>query len=140
MKTLLAINGGSSSIKFAVYQMSDTPTRQLHGKVGEIGLHGTTLTFEDSVRKERDSRGIGALDHGGAAAFLIDWLGQRIALSSVSAAGHRVVNGGPNYSEPQRVTQALLDELRRISAYAPEHLPSEIALIDLFRERVPDLS
>jgi acetate kinase len=101
METVLALNGGSSSIKFAVYQMSDPPTRQLHGKVDGIGQHGTTLTFEDSARKERDSRSIGALDQSGAAAFLIDWLGQRIALSSISAAGDRVVNGGPNYNEPQ---------------------------------------
>ena len=53
--------------------------------------------------------------------------------------GHRVVNGGAHYHEPHRVTQEMLDELRRISAYAPEHLPSEIDLIDLISERVPAL-
>jgi acetate kinase len=139
MEKVLVVNGGSSSIKFAVYQTSDPPPRQLHGKVEGIGLHHTTLTFEDSVRNEQDSRGIGELDHPSAAAFLIDWLEHQVGLSSLSATGHRVVNGGPNYSEPQRVSQPLLDELRRISTYAPEHLPSEIALIDLFRDRAPGL-
>jgi len=49
------------------------------------------------------------------------------------------VNGGVRFYEPQTVTRAMLDELRRIAAYAPEHLPAEIAMIDLFNERVPGL-
>jgi acetate kinase len=43
-----------------------------------------------------------------------------------------------NYVDPQRVTDDLVEELRRISAFAPEHLPFEIALIERFRARVPD--
>jgi len=53
--------------------------------------------------------------------------------------GHRVVTGGATYHEPHRVTREMLDELRRISTYAPVHLPYEIDLIDLMSERVPGL-
>jgi len=134
---VLAMNGGSSSIRFALYRMGDPPKRQLHGKVDRIGLRGTTLTFDDPVHNQQDSRGIGDFDHRSAATFLIDWLDKQVGLASIGAVGHRVVNGGPHYNKPQRVTRELLDELRRISAYASEHLPSEIAVIDLFRERVP---
>ena len=136
---VLAMNGGSSSIKFTLYRMGDSLKRRLQGKVDRIGLRGTTLTFDDLERNQHDSRIIGDFDHRSAANFLIDWLDKQIGLTSIEAVGHRVVNGGARYSEPQRVTQELLDALRRISAYAPEHLPSEIAVIDLFRERVPDL-
>mgnify|MGYP000574853433 CR=1 FL=1 len=136
---VLAINGGSSSIKFALYTMGDMPQRRLQGKVERIGLHDTTLTFADLARNQHDSRVIGDLDHPSAANFLIDWLDQQIGLTSIAAVGHRIVNGGADYNAPQRVTPALLDALRRISVYAPEHLPAEIALIDLFRERVPSL-
>jgi acetate kinase len=136
---MLAMNGGSSSIKFALYRMGDSPQRRLHGKVDRIGLRGTTLTFDDLERNQRDSRIIGDFDHRSAANFVIDWLDKQIGLTSIKAVGHRVVNGGAHYNEPQRVTQELLDALRRISAYAPEHLPAEIAVIDLFRERVPGL-
>lgn len=136
---VLAMNGGSSSIKFTLYRMGDSPQRRLHGKVDRIGLRGTTLTFDDLERNQHDSRIIGDFDHRSAANFLIDWLGKQIGLTSIEAVGHRVVNGGAHYNEPQRVTRELLDALRRISAYAPEHLPSEIAVIDLFRERVPGL-
>ena len=136
---VLAMNGGSSSIKFTLYRMGDSPKRRLHGKVDRIGLRGTTLTFDDLERNQHDSRIIGDFDHRSAANFLIDWLDKQIGLTSIEAVGHRVVNGGAHYNEPQRVTQELRDALRRISAYAPEHLPSEIAVIDLFRERVPGL-
>ncbi len=137
--TVLALNGGSSSLRFAVYQMGDPPKRGLHGKVDRVGSPGTTLTFDHPVRTQQDKRGIGDLDHRAAADFLIDWLEQQIGLASLTAVGHRVVNGGATYSAPQRVTPALLDELRGISAYAPEHLPFEIALIDLIGGRVPAL-
>lgn len=136
---MLAMNGGSSSIKFALYRMGDPPQRRLHGKVDRIGLRGTTLTFDDLERNQHDSRIIGDFDHRSAANLVIDWLDKQIGLTSIKAVGHRVVNGGAHYNEPQRVTQELLDALRRISAYAPEHLPAEIAVIDLFRERVPGL-
>ena len=136
---VLAMNGGSSSIKFTLYRMGDSPARRLHGKVDRIGLRGATLTFDDLERNQHDSRIIGDFDHRSAANFLIDWLDKQIGLTSIEAVGHRVVNGGAHYNEPQRVTPELLDALRRISAYAPEHLPSEIGLIDLFRERVPGL-
>ena len=136
---VLAINGGSSSIKFTLYRMSDPLERWLHGKVDRIGLHDATLTFDDLERNQHDSRSIGECDHRSAANYLIDWLDQQAGLASIAVVGHRIVNGGANYNEPQRVTPALLDALRRISAYAPVHLPAEIALIDLLRERVPGL-
>ena len=137
---VLAINGGSSSIKFAVYTMGDARQRRLHGKLERIGLRDTTLTFDDPSHHQHGSRIIGNFDHHAAANFLIGWLEQHVGLASLAAVGHRIVNGGADYDEPQRVTPELLDALRRISAYAPEHLPAEIALIDLFRERVPKLS
>lgn len=136
---VLTINGGSSSIKFAVYAMSDAPQRQLHGKVDRIGLPGTTLTFDDASGNQHASRVVGDFDHHAAANFLIDWLDQHIGLLSVAAVGHRIVNGGADYDAPQRVTPTLLDALRRISPYAPEHLPGEISMIDLFHARAPKI-
>ena len=136
---VLVMNGGSSSVKFAVYRMSDPPQRWLHGKVDRIGLRGTTLTFDDLCHHRQDSRAIGDFDHPSSANFLLDWLDEQISLSSIAAVGHRVVNGGAHHKEPERITPELLDELRHISAYAAEHLPAEIAIIDLFRERLPSL-
>lgn len=136
---VLTINGGSSSIKFALYQRRDPPKRELQGKIDRIGLPGTSFAFHDQARDQRESQVIGDMDHAAAAHFLCDLLAQRIGFDSICAVGHRIVNGGARFYEPQTVTGAMLDELRRISAYAPEHLPAEISMIDLFNERVPGL-
>jgi acetate kinase len=137
--SILTINAGSSSIKFALYQRGDPPRRGLQGKIERIGQSATQLAFNDPTRQQQDSRVIGDLDHRSAANFLCEWLEKRIGFAAIGAVGHRVVNGGTKYKEPQRITQELLAELRRISTYAPEHLPHEIALIDLLGKRAPSL-
>jgi len=136
---ILTVNGGSSSIKFALYQKGAQPQKGLHGKIERIGLLGTHFVFNDPTRERQDDRSIGELDHRSAADFLLDWLDEQIGLSSITAVGHRVVNGGAKYREPHRITREVLEELRRISAYAPEHLPSEIELIDMVDERMPSV-
>ena len=87
--TVLAINGGSSSIKFALYTIDDALQRRLHGKVERIGLRDTTLMFDDTMRNQHDSRVVGDFDYRAAANFLIDWLDQQIGLMSIAAVGHR---------------------------------------------------
>ena len=136
---VLALNGGSSSIKFALYRSGEPPERLAHGKVDRIGISGTILSFAGSGEGPPESRPLGDLDHREAASALIDWLDRQIGLDAFAAAGHRIVNGGARHFEPELITPELLDELRQISPFAPEHLPSEIALVDLFRERLPGL-
>jgi len=136
--SVLTINGGSSSIKFALYQAGGALERRLYGKIDRIGLSGTNLTFKDSTGKSQDSRTIDSADHRSAVAFLLDWLETQQVVASVKAVGHRVVHG-MTHSEPERVTPELLDELHRIMPYDPEHLPLEIELIEAFRQRHPTL-
>ena len=135
---VLTINGGSSSIKFALYRIDEPPKRLIYGKVDRIGLPGTNLTFSDSVQNRQVNYSIKASDHKSAATLLINWLIEHVELSSVKAVGHRVVHG-MNYSAPELVTQELLDELRRISPYDLDHLPSEIELIEALRQHYPEL-
>jgi len=135
---ILTINGGSSSIKFALYRTDELLKRWLYGKVDRIGLPGTNMTFNDLTQNQQDSRGIKASDHRSAADLLIVWLEERIGFASLKAVGHRVVHG-MKHTEPERVTQELLDELHRISPYDPDHLPGEIELIEAFRQRHPKL-
>ena len=135
--TILTINGGSSSIKFALYQVGEPLKRGLYGKVDRIGLSGTNLSFNDSTGKKHD-RSLTAADHKSAANCLIDWLEGQNGFESVQAVGHRVVHG-MKHTEPELVTQQLLDELHRIRPYDPDHLPREIELIEAFRRRHPKL-
>jgi acetate kinase len=137
---ILAINGGSSSIKFALYSMSDPPERRMHGVIDRIGLDDTTLRCDDLSGSEVKCQVIGTLDLRAAAAFLVNWLDTEIGLASIAAVGHRIVNGGVQHSKSEPFSDALMVELRRVSAWAPEHLPAEIAMVDLIRERRPELA
>ena len=135
---ILTINGGSSSIKFALYAAVEPLKRGLFGTVDRIGLSGTNLTFHDADGKPQPSRELIAADHKSAANALIDWLEKQIDFKSVKAVGHRVVHG-MKHTEPEIVTPELLAELHRISPYDPDHLPREIELIEAFRQRHPQL-
>ena len=78
--SVLTINGGSSSIKFVLYQTGEPPKRTLSGKVDRIGLSGTNLTFHDPTGKPQNSRNIAAADHKSAAKSLI---GSKSSLASL---------------------------------------------------------
>jgi acetate kinase len=135
---ILTINGGSSSIKFALYEVTEPLKRGLYGKIDRIGLSGTNLTFQDAGGKPQASRQLAAPDYKSAVNFLIDWLETQPNFTSIKAVGHRVVHG-MQHTAPELVTQALLDELHRISSIDPEHLPGEIELIEVLRQRHPKL-
>ncbi len=126
----LTINGGSSSIRFAVYEAGTSPRLIIHGQIARIGLNGTSLIAGDStfaVPRRRSAVG-----------FLLDWIEEQPFFPSVNIVGHRIVHG-MKHSEPERVTLKLIAELRRITPYAADHLPREIELIDAFRKRHPKL-
>jgi acetate kinase len=136
--SILTINCGSSTIRFALYEGGEPLRRLLDGKVDRVGLSGTNLTFKHSAGQSQDSPTIISVDHRSAVAFLLDWLETQQVFASVKAVGHRVVHG-MTHTEPERVSPELLDELRRITPYDPEHLPLEIELIEAFRQRHPTL-
>ncbi len=136
--SILAINGGSSSIKFALYQIGKSPIKSFNGSVDRIGLPGTNLTFSESDGKHKDKLTLESSDTRSAANFLIDWLEKKIDFSSIKGIGHRVVFG-MNHSKPELITKELLDELRRISPYDIDHLPAEIELMESMLQRYPKI-
>jgi acetate kinase len=135
---VLTINGGSSSIRFAVCEAGETPRRLLDGKIERIDLSGTNLTVNDPAGKPQVVRRLAAADHRRAMEFLLDWLEAQPVFASVKAVGHRVVHG-MKHSKPERVTPKLIAELRRIMPYDPDHLRREIGLIEAFVRRHPKL-
>lgn len=135
---ILTINGGSSSIKFALYQVGEALERGLYGKIDRIGLSGMNLTVNYPITNHQDSIYLVPSDHKSAVSFLINWLEKQNGFELIRAVGHRLVHG-MKHTVPELVTQDLLDELHSIRPYAPDHLPSEIELIETFRQRYPKL-
>ena len=138
VRCVLTVNGGSSSIKFALYRADAPAVRLLSGKIERIGLPSPTLTVHDGASKAAP-RVIRASNHRAAGDFLIGWLDYHAPFAEVVGVGHRVVHGGIKLKEAQRITPQLVAELRRISPYDPQHMPSGIQLIDVFRRRHPKL-
>ncbi len=135
---ILTINGGSSSIRFAVFAAGEDPKLWLEGKIDRLGSSGTNFAFRDPMGKQGKPRRLPSADHRKAVKFLLAWLAAHPVFASVKGIGHRVVHG-MQHSEPEIVTPKLLAELRRMTPYDPDHLPQEIELIEAFRLRHPKL-
>lgn len=135
---ILTVNGGSSSIRFALYGADEPQGRLLDGKVDRIGLNGTNLTVSGLPPQAPVVRPIEAADHGAAVTCILDELEARAGFAAIVAVGHRVVHG-MTHTEPERITDELLAELHRLTPYDPDHLPREIELIESFRKRYPKL-
>ncbi|MFO7535835.1 MAG: acetate/propionate family kinase [Kiritimatiellia bacterium] len=136
---ILTINGGSSSIKFALFEAGDALRRILEGAIERIGLPEAILRVKGENQADTFSRSVTAPDHAVAVDILMDWIEERSGRNPLIAVGHRVVHGGPKYSEPQRITAEMVEELHRLSPFDPEHLPEEILLTEAFHRRFPDL-
>lgn len=109
---VLALNCGSSSLKYALFEGEQ---RVAGGAVSGIGVAGGHAT------------------HAGA---LHAALG---GLPAPDAAGHRLVHGGPDLLAPLRIDDAVVARLRAAVPFAPLHLPSAIAVIEVMARRFPDL-
>ncbi len=136
---ILTINGGSSSIKFALFEDSDSLPRILAGAIERIGLPEAALRVKGLNQADNFSRSVTAPDHTAAVGALMDWIEERSGREALTAVGHRVVHGGPKYSKPQKITVEMVQELHRLSPFDPEHMPEELLLIEAFQRRFPDL-
>ncbi len=122
--SLLTINSGSSSLKFALFSVSDTdaPRRLYRGDItaigGDAGFH-----VHDGDGVPLQSRQAVIADHRQALQQLLDWLSQQAAAANLIGVGHRVVHGGRRFQQPVRITESVLSYLQSLSALAPNHQP-----------------
>jgi acetate kinase len=116
MPHILTINAGSSSVRIALFATGAPWVRLMDDKIERIGSEAASVTADRLVQQFRTQAHVTAPD----------------------AIGHRVVHG-MLHTQPERVTPVLLDELRRITPYDPEHLPREIALIEALQQRFPNV-
>jgi acetate kinase len=91
---ILTINGGSSSIKFALFEVGDSLRRVLEGGIERIGLPEATLRVTGVNQADNVSRVVTAPDHTVAVGILMDWIEERSGRDALTAVGHRVVHCG----------------------------------------------
>ena len=109
---ILTINGGSSSLKFAVFERTDPFARLLSGRVDRIGLEGARWVLAQAGGGGGEDRRVDAPDQKAAVCLLIDWLERSGGFTEIVTIGHRIVHGGSRYHQPERVTAELIEELR----------------------------
>lgn len=127
---LLTVNAGSSSLKFDVFN-SETLERQASAAVTNLGPTA-------QLTSAGDNRGVVANNHDQAAEVLTSWLEPQLAGGRIRAIGHRLVHGGPHYSQSVRLDSAIIKQLALLKPFDPEHLPAELGLIEKLGQTYPD--
>jgi acetate kinase len=137
---VLVLNAGSSSLKFSVYGRSDAHALELDAR-GQIDGIGTAPRFTATqgaggVAIKNEGLNAAVRDAPSALEHIAGWLRSRYAGAQVLGVGHRVVHGGPRYTQPVLVTRAVLDDLRELVPLAPLHQPHNLAAIEAVSERL----
>lgn len=115
---ILTVNCGSSSLKYGLFSQADTPEQLHSGQIRDIGK---------APVKDMEA----AVDQ------LIALLHERFRDYEVTAIGHRMVQGGLQHVEPEKVSDQLLSSLGELISLAPDHLPAELAAIRAFAQVFP---
>jgi acetate kinase len=141
---LLTVNGGSSSLKFALFERpssrSSLPARVLSGRIERIGLENARMAVGLDGAGDPKKSPVTAPSPAAAADRVLEWLDENVGREAIAGVGFRIVHGGARYHRPERITTDLLAELRRLIPLDVDHLPGEIALIERFQQHWPGLA
>jgi acetate kinase len=134
---ILAINAGSSNIKFALFEcgLEPAPVRLLEGCVDDIGTDRGSFSVNGGTSAESFSRHVAIPERIHAANVLMDWLGERVDPAQLCAIGHRVVHGGAGYWQSQLLDVAMRQDLHKLTSFDPEHLSLELLIVDALHLR-----
>lgn len=128
--SILVINTGSSSLKVGLYQERDGDEQMvLDGLADGIGGSGGKIELKDASGHVVRSQNLGIASEGAALDHFAGWLTQ-LSQNRPCAVGHRVVHGGPRLVTHQRITPAVLEELKTCVHFAPLHIPVALELIE----------
>jgi len=135
---ILALNSGSSSLKFAVYEFDGARERLLlRGEAENIGAPSGHLWLRTADGSSIVDQLRPISDHQTAVQIALDEL-KKGKYPSPAAIGHRVVNGG-RLSAPQKITPQILTDLRNLVPLAPLHLPAEIKIMEAVASQAPQI-
>jgi len=135
--TILVVNAGSSSLKFALFDARG-PARIAGGEVERIG-RGARLRAARAGEAVQECALAPEAGQAEALDAMLDWLGATMPEAKPAIVGHRVVHGGMDFVAPQRIDDAVLDRLEKLDPLAPLHQPYNLAAIRRLRERDPGL-
>ncbi|MDZ7783394.1 MAG: acetate/propionate family kinase [Halioglobus sp.] len=136
--TILALNVGSSSIKFAAYPAAGDAAAVLSGAITGIGGSARLETGDPAAAARFGEIDVGE-DHGELIPRLLSWLADDLAAHPPVAVGHRVVHGGPELDRPVLIDNDVLETLQALAPLAPRHQPGNLAGVRAVAATRPDL-
>lgn len=137
IKHILAINTGSSSIKFSLYRMGESEKAMYSGSLTGIGSGRGRFSVRDEKGEAIVEECVVASDHESACVHVFSWIMSQCEFPGPDAVGHRMVHGGPDFMAPEIVTPALIESLEQLSPFAPEHLPQALAAVRYVGKKLP---
>jgi acetate kinase len=139
-QSIAVINAGSSSIKFAIYDVATDETCLFRGQIDAIGV-APRLRVVDATGEVIEERAFASegFDHDAAAREILSLGGKLLQGAHVAGFGHRVVHGGLQYDSPVRVTLGILDDLAKLAPLAPLHQPHNLSPIRTILNVAPHL-
>lgn len=138
-ETILVINVGSSSVKAAIVSSAKESRRIWSGRAEGIGQGDALLALSSAGEKTSIQRSLDIPDHEAAVARVLDAALTVPAARTLAGVGHRIVHGGPDFTQPTIIDEFVAGQLQRLVPLAPLHLPQSIAGFTVARERLPDL-
>src|ERR1700723_1837499 len=133
------INRGSATLKSALYSAGNHGDLLLSITVGQAGDSGSRLKISDPSGTSLLDSPIEGRDPNAAMEVILGWLGEHSFLSGLAAVGHRLVQGGPKYKDPQRITPEFLSEIEKFAPLDPDHMPAAIQGIRFIAGKLPKL-
>jgi acetate kinase len=136
---VLALNSGSSSLKFGLYRVAASQTETvLSGAIESIGAHASRFFAADARRNALADETAPISSHG-QAIIRIGRLLRESGTAAPSAIGHRVVHGGPTLLQHCLIDDLVLRQLEAASAFAPLHTPAALTVIHYAQTHFPGL-
>ena len=136
---ILAVNAGSSSLKFQVFEMPEEKT-VVSGIVERIGYDNAAIIFKYDGQKFTENHQI--LNHKVAVDMVIHGLLERkiiTSLDEIKGVGHRVVQGGELFKESAIIDDSVIEKIASLSDLAPLHNPANLTGIHAFKEALPNV-
>lgn len=136
---IMAVNAGSSSLKFSLYEMNDE-TLIASGLFERIGMEGSSYIIK--YNGERISEEVLMNNHSDACHLLLDKLMSFSIIGSFSeikGVGHRVVHGGDIYSSSVLINDEVIENIEKLKELAPLHNPGAVKGILALKEVLPEV-
>jgi acetate kinase len=138
-RRILTMNRGSSTLKSVLYEAGNHDDLLLSMTIDQAGVSGGRLNIADPRGTTLLDSPVDSGNADAALEVMLAWLGEHGFLSRLVAAGHRLVHGGSQYRDPQRITPEFLHQIEQLVPLDPDHMPAAIRGIQFLSRKFPQL-